>query len=218
MEKLNAIDIKSQIIKIGIKLIEQKLITGTWGNISSRVPNSGYIAITPSGQNYLSLTNDDIVLVDEQGRVVEGKLKPSSEIEVHLSIYRAREDVNAVIHTHSVFASACAVAGKSIPPIIEDLVQVIGGSVDLAKYALPGTIELAHNVNAALKNRNAALMANHGVVCCGHSLAECMTASELVEKAAQIFIYASSLGNVHVLSQDDVNTMHSFYVTDYRQS
>lgn len=214
----NSFDIKSQIIRTGSSLLAKKLVTGTWGNISSRVPNSDYIAITPSGRNYLTLVPNDIVLVDERGTVIEGNLKPSSEMEVHLSIYRVRKDVNAVIHTHSVFASACAVAGKPIPPIIEDLVQNVGGSVDLAQYALPGTKKLAHQVLAALGSKNAALMANHGVVCCGHSLDECMLASELVEKAAQIYIYANTLGNVQVLSPDDIDVMHKFYLTDYRQS
>jgi L-fuculose-phosphate aldolase len=214
----NTIDIKMNILKAGVHLIETKLVTGTWGNISSRIPNSNFIAITPSGRNYLELTANDIVVVDELGQVVEGKLKPSSEMQVHLSIYKARKDVAAIVHTHSIFASACAVAGKCIPPIIEDLVQVVGGSVDIAEYALPGTSELARNVTIALNNKNAVLMANHGVVCCGQSLNESLLACNLVEKAAQIYIYANILGNVQILANDDVKTMHSFYTKEYRQN
>jgi L-ribulose-5-phosphate 4-epimerase len=214
---LTQLDVNKQIVNIGMQLKKKKLIVGTWGNISSRIPDSNIIAITPSGRNYLDLTPNDIVLVNNQGRVIEGKYKPSSETQVHLSIYRERSDVQAIIHTHSIFASAFAVAGKSIPPIIEDLVQVIGGSVDVADYALPGTTELAQNVIKALQDKNAALMANHGMVGCGHSLIESMVACELVEKAAQICIYANSLGNVSTLSTEDVSLMHNFYLKEYRQ-
>jgi len=173
--------------------------------------------VTPSGKGYHEITAADIVVVDEAGAVLEGSFKPSSELPLHLAIYQARPDIQAIIHTHSVFASACAVAHKDIPPIIEDLVQLAGGSVDVATYALPGTDALAQNVVAALGQKNAVLMANHGVVGCGQSLAEGMMACELVEKAAQIFIYANQIGGAQVLSDEDVQVMHKFYVEHYRQ-
>ena len=208
---------KAEILAIGCAMLDKGLVAGTWGNISARIEGTQYIAVTPSGKGYREITADDIVVVDINGIIIEGSYKPSSELPLHLAIYQARPDVQAIIHTHSVFASACAVAHKSIPPIIEDLVQLAGGSVDVATYALPGTDMLAQNVVAALAGKNAVLLANHGVVGCGQSLAEGMMACELVEKAAQIFIYANQIGGAQVLSNDDVEVMHKFYVEYYRQ-
>ncbi|WP_378952234.1 class II aldolase/adducin family protein [Pelosinus sp. sgz500959] len=209
--------IKAEILAVGCSMLDKGLIAGTWGNISARIPGTQFIAVTPSGRGYRELTIDDVVVVDEMGTVIEGGLKPSSELPLHIEIYQARFDVQAIVHTHSVFASACAVAHKGIPPIIEDLVQLVGGGVDVAAYALPGTERLAKNVVAALSIKNAVLMANHGVVGCGQSLTEAMMACELVEKAAQILIYANQLGGAQVLSDEDVEVMHKFYVEYYRQ-
>ncbi|HWR38930.1 MAG TPA: class II aldolase/adducin family protein [Patescibacteria group bacterium] len=207
--------IQKEVVATGQALLHKNLVTGTWGNVSARVPESHYIAITPSGSDYRYLSPADISIVDLQGRVITGEKKPSSELLLHLAIYQARPDVGAVVHTHSVFASACAVAHKPIPPIIEDLVQLVGGSVDVAEYSLPGTRELAANAVKALQNKQAILMANHGMAGCGRSLNEALTACELVEKAAQILIYAQQLGGAQVLGPADVAVMHGFYRQHY---
>lgn len=213
----NTEKIKAEILAIGCMMLDKGLVAGTWGNISARIPGTPFIAITPSGKGYHELTLADIVIIDSVGQVIEGTLKPSSEMPVHLAVYEKRVDVQAVVHTHSIFASACAVAHKSIPPIIEDLVQLVGGGVDVADYALPGTSTLGENIVLALGEKNAVLMANHGVVGCGQSLTEAMMACELVEKAAQIYIYANQIGGAQVLSNEDVGVMHQFYVDYYRK-
>jgi len=209
--------IKTEILAIGCAMLDKGLVAGTWGNISARIPETSFVAITPSGRGYRELTANDVVVVDLTGKVMEGNLKPSSELPLHLAIYRARPDIQGIVHTHSVFASACAVARKIIPPIIEDLVQLVGGGVEVADYALPGTETLAKNIVVALGERNAVLMANHGVVGCGQSLVEGMMACELVEKAAQIYIYANQIGGAQLLSKEDVAIMHEFYVDYYRK-
>jgi L-fuculose-phosphate aldolase len=209
--------IKAEVLQVGHALLKKGLVAGTWGNISARIPETALVAVTPSGKDYHTLTVDDIAIVDGVGIAVEGNFKPSSELPLHLAIYKSRVDIQAIVHTHSVFASACAVAHKSIPPIIEDLIQLTGGSVDVAAYALPGTEILAHNVVMALGNKNAVLMANHGVIGCGQTLAEAMLACELVEKAAQIYIYANQIGGAQILSNEDIGVMHNFYEKYYRQ-
>lgn len=209
--------IKAEVLHIGHTLLDKGLVAGTWGNISARIPGTPLVAVTPSGKNYHGITVDDIVIVDITGVVIEGEFKPSSELPLHLAVYQSRIDIQAIVHTHSVFASACAVAQKSIPPIIEDLVQLTGGSVDVASYALPGTDLLAQNVVRALGNKNAVLMANHGVVGCGQTLGEAMMACELVEKAAQIYIYANQIGGAQILRNDDIDVMHNFYIEYYSQ-
>jgi len=173
--------LKEEIIATGLTLLDKNLVAGSWGNVSSRTACGRLIAITPSGRNYRGLQADDIVIVDYDEHVVEGTLKPSSELPLHSAIYQARSDVKAIVHTHSIFASACAVARRTIPPIIEDLVQLAGGEIEVAVYALPGTKDLATNAVRALGNKNAVLLANHGVIGCGQSLDEALTACELVE-------------------------------------
>lgn len=215
MKTLEAV--KAEIIAAGQALLERGLVAGTWGNISARVPGTGRVAVTPSGRDYRTLKPADIVVVNPDGTVAEGELKPSSELPLHLAVYRRRPDLAAVIHTHSVFASACAVARKALPPVIEDLIQLAGGSIEVADYALPGTAELADNAVRALGDRQAVLLANHGVVGCGADLAEALLACELVEKGAQIFIYASQLGGAQVLSGEDVAAMRRFYLEHYRE-
>lgn len=210
---------RKSIIEFGCMLLDNGLIVGTWGNLSSRVEGTDYIAITPSGRNYRSLDSDDIVIVDLEGNIISGELKPSSEMALHLAIYQERSDINAIIHTHSIFASACAVARHEIPPIVEDVVQLVGGTVKVAEYALNGSIKLAQNAVTALGENNAVLLANHGVVGCGTNLNEAKVACELVEKAAQIYIYANQLpGGAKVLADDDVAIMHDYYLKYYRQS
>lgn len=126
---LMAETIRTEIIAVGQKMVQLGLVAGTWGNISARVPDSSYIAITPSGMDYLSLAPENIVILDLAGNIIDSANVPSSELKLHLAVYLNRSDVNAIVHTHSVYASACAVANKPIPPIIEDLVQMVGGAL-----------------------------------------------------------------------------------------
>lgn len=211
--------LRDDIVATGYQLLDKSLVAGTWGNISASTETEGnnIIAITPSGCNYRTLRPEDIVIVDQAGKVVEGELIPSSELPLHLAIYKVRPDIRAIVHTHSVFASACAVARKPIPAIIEDLVQIAGGSIDVADYALPGSSALAKHAVFALGDKNAVLLANHGVIGCGRTLAEAMMACELVEKGAQIYIYANQLGGAVELSKEDIETMHEFYLEHYRK-
>ena len=207
---------RGDILSAARMLLAKGLVAGTWGNISIRLANDELVAVTPSGRSYDTLRPEDIVIVDYSGEVREGRWKPSSELPLHLAIYDARPDIHAIVHTHSVYASACAVARKAIPPIIEDLIQLNGGAVDVAEYALPGTSSLAESAVRVLADKQAVLLANHGAVCCGHTLAEAMMAGELVEKAAQIFIFASHLGGAVALSSEDVAVMRDFYLNRYR--
>lgn len=210
-------EIRLEVVEAGIRLLNKGLVAGTWGNISTRIAGTDLIAVTPSGRDYRGLKETDIIIIDSAGHIIDGNLKPSSEVPMHLSIYQARPDVGAIVHTHSIFASSCAVARKAIPPIIEDLIQVAGGSIDVADYALPGTGRLAQNVVSGLGSKRAVLLANHGVVCCGNNLDEAMLGCELVEKAAKIYIFAAQIGGAVSLGNEDVKIMHDFYLEHYRR-
>lgn len=209
-------DVRNAILHIGIELLSKGLVTGTWGNISAKLAKSDWIAITPSGRDYMTMQETDIVIVDQGCRLIQGNLKPSSELLLHAAIYKNRPEVNAIVHTHSIFASACAVARKDIPPIIEDLVQIVGGSVQVAEYGFPGTDILAENAVKGLADKQAVLLANHGMIGCGSTLGEAMMVCELVEKAASIYLYAQQLGEAKELAADDVLRMRKFYLEQYR--
>ncbi len=208
---------RDKVVRTGLAMLERGLVAGTWGNVSVRVPGAAQVAVTPSGRDYRGLGPEDVVIVDMAGNKVAGTLTPSSELPLHLAIYAARPDIGAVVHTHSIFASACAAARRALPPVIEDLVQVAGGTIEVAGYALPGTAELAANAVAALGDRQAVLLANHGAVGCGRTADEALLACELVEKGAQIYLYANLMGGAHVLSGEDVAAMRRFFVAHYRR-
>ena len=205
---------RQQIVAAGLKMIEQKMIAGSWGNLSIKI-NTSCCAITPSGRSYDSLNTEDIVVVDMQGNKIVGALIPSSETPLHLAVYKAIPEAQAIVHTHSIYASACAAMHKPIPALIEDLVQIIGGSVDVAEYALPGTEALAANAVKALQNKKAALLANHGVVCWGSSLNSALMTAEIVEKAAQIYCICETMGGAKLLPEADIAVMNDFYKQHY---
>lgn len=205
---------KRLVLEASQKMHEKGLVVGTSGNVSLRLPPQGgreLLAITPSRRYYDLLTIDDIQVIDFEAEPIEGDLVPSVELMLHIGIYRARQNINAIIHTHSVFASAIAVAGLEIPAILDDQVTFIGGEIKLAKYALPGSEELVDNTLAALGERNAVLLANHGVVGLGRTMRDAFTVCELVEKTAKVYLCALTLGEVHPLPTEAVEVEKAFF-------
>ena len=202
------------------RMAEQGYSPGTSGNISVRLKSDGprnLIAITPSGRRKADLKEEDIVVVDFEVEPVEGLLAPSSETLLHIGIYKARPEVRAVIHTHSVYASAAAVAGiEEIPPIIDEMVVLIGGAIRVSEYAFPGTQELADRACAALGERTAALIGNHGAVGVGRDLAEAMDVCALTERLAKIFVLSSLLGGARALPDDAVEAEASIFRMRWR--
>jgi L-fuculose-phosphate aldolase len=205
---------REAIVAMGKELIERKLVAGSWGNISVKIADGVY-AVTPSGRGYANQKPEDIVIIDDACATLDGELTPSSESKLHTAIYNACPEAKAIIHTHSIYASALAAMRKPVPAIIEDIVQIIGGRVNCAEYALPGTQELADNAVTALNGRKAVLLANHGAVCWGKSLEDALIVSEILEKAAQIAIICQSCGGAVELSTEDAEVMHCFYEEHY---
>ncbi|AFM41244.1 ribulose-5-phosphate 4-epimerase-like epimerase or aldolase [Desulfosporosinus acidiphilus SJ4] len=208
---------RQNVVDIGKEILSTKLTVGTWGNISCRVPNHECFVITPTGMNYDILTHDDIVVMDYKGDRLAGSRLPSIELPLHLAIYHARPDVQAIIHTHSAYATAVAAARKEIPGAVEDLVQIVGGNVRVNEYAPPGSKQLGLNTVKALEGRNAVLLANHGMLGVGSNLDEALKVCQIVEKAAKITIFAQLLGGVVELSSEDIEGMRNFYLHSYGQ-
>ena len=207
-------NLKLLIIEAGKKLLLEGLVTRTWGNVSIRVDQT-FMLITPSGRTYNDLTANDIVLVNYHTLKYEGTIKPSSEKGLHCEIYRTRKEINAVIHTHQMNASTVAAARREVPPILDDMVQIIGPSVRVADYALPSTQRIVNKTVKALKGRMAALMANHGAVCIGRDIEEAFVVCQVLEKACKAFIEAEFLGGAKGINIFEAHIMHQFYLRKY---
>ncbi|HEY8909032.1 MAG TPA: class II aldolase/adducin family protein [Desulfosporosinus sp.] len=205
------------VVKKGLEMLTTNLTVGTWGNISCRVQGENYIAITPTGMSYDVLVPEDVVILDLNGDTISGTRKPSVEVPLHLALYNARMDIQAIVHTHSAYATAMAVARREIPGAVEDLVQIVGGNVRVNEYALPGTEQLGINTVKAMEGRNAVLLANHGMLGVGRDLDEAFKVCQVVEKSAQITLLAQLMGGVVELTQDDIDGMRNFYLQGYGQ-
>jgi len=194
---------RKEIIKTGRKMLSTGLTTGTGGNVSCFNREQGLIAITPSGIEYPDLECEDLLVISPRGKIIQGENKPSSETGFHLGIYGKREDVNAVVHTHSVYATTFACLNREIPAV-HYLVGFAGTSVPVAPYATFGTDQLSRNITATLGNYNAVLLANHGLVSVGSSLLQAFNTAEEIELVARICFQAESIGSPAILSNDEM--------------
>jgi len=212
---------KKAVIEAAQEMAKKGLVVGSAGNVSLRLREPGgreLLAITPSGRYYDSLKVDDIVTVDFSGERVEGELRASIEVMMHIEVYKARKKVNAIVHAHPVFCSVIAVAGLEIPPLIDEQVTYIGGEIKVAVYALPGTKELAKNAVSALGSINAVILTNHGALSVGRDLREALTICELLENTAKIYIHALGLGKVQPLPAEVVELEKAFFASIYGES
>ncbi len=211
-------ELKELVVVGGVTMVKQRLTVGTWGNISIRDHETGLIYISPSGVEYEDVRTRDIVVLNENLEVVDGTAVPSIEKAMHAAVYKARSDIGAVIHTHPVYSSVLGVNHMELPGISEDFVQIVGEKIVCSEYALPGTPKLAENVIRALgKERNAVLLPNHGTLCAGRDLREVLKISYVVEKTAQVYIMALSIGTPQLISGEDIREMRYFARNMYGQ-
>ena len=195
------------VVQAAQQLLRLGLVAATSGNVSMRLEGDekeGLIAVTPAGTDYETMTPEDIVVVDYDVDVIEGDTVPSSESLTHVAVYKARSDISAVIHTHSIYASVLAVAGVPLPPILDELVAYLGGPVEVAEYGFPSTEDLGEKAIQAMGERNAVFIRNHGVLAAGRDMPDALRACELVERASQIYIQARALGSVRTLPSEVV--------------
>jgi L-fuculose-phosphate aldolase len=205
-------DAKKAIREMGARLVQTGLVIGTWGNVSVRLGDK--VIITPSGANYTALADEDIPVVDLATGDYEGA-KPSSEKGLHLEVYRQRREIGAVIHVHSPNASTLAAARRELPPILDDVAQLIGSGVRVADYALPSTRKIVRATMRALRGRMAALMANHGAICLGRDLEEAFLCCQVLEKGCKAFIEAEFLGGAKSINRFEAAIMHQFFLRKY---
>lgn len=210
-------DYKKFIVECGLRMLNSGLTVETWGNISVRDPETGLFYLTPSGMAYDIIKPEDVVVMDKDLNIVEGTRKPTIESGMHIGIMNVRPDVNAVIHTHPVDSQIFACLHMDIPPIIDEAAQLLGGTVKCAKYALPGSEDLAKNVIEALGDGASCLMANHGAVCVGKDMDTAFRVCTVLEMTAKIYHAALTIGKPEPIDEDKVLFMKDFVANHYGQ-
>jgi L-fuculose-phosphate aldolase len=197
--------LREEVARVAKQLIDSGLVTGTSGNVSASTPE-GDVLMTPSGIDYGELEPDDVVLVGVAGEVLEGSLQPSTETPMHTGIYRARPEVGAVVHTHSVFATTLACLGWTIPPVHYMLTTLSeDGEIPLAPYTTYGTEQLADYAAEALgESRNACLLQNHGTITVGDSPEKAFSRTVVLEEMAEIYYRTRVAGGPVLLAPEQV--------------
>jgi ribulose-5-phosphate 4-epimerase/fuculose-1-phosphate aldolase len=182
---------KQQVVTTARLLVEKGIFKGTAGNLSVRVEGQPSFAITPSNYDYMQMTPEDVCVLDGQAKILQGELKPSIESGLHAAVYQVRPDVNAVIHTHQVYASALAVVNAPIPALFDEQIRFLGRAVEIIPYAPSGTPFLKNNVKSKLRSGyNAYILQNHGALVLGSTVERAVHNIELLEKCALAYLLA----------------------------
>jgi len=216
-------ELRHQVHRGNMALPQAGLVTWTSGNVSGRDPATGYVAIKPSGVPYESLDATDIVILDLDGRIVEGALKPSVDAPTHLYVYRHRPDVMGIVHTHSTFATAFAAHGLAIPVYLTAIADEFGGPIPVGAYAKIGEEEIGQEIVRSIGASPAILMKNHGVFTVGQSVMSAVKAAVMTEDVARTVYYALTLGSaLHIgppceIPEDEVRRAHRRYIDKYGQ-
>lgn len=207
---------REDVVEYCKKLITADLTKGTGGNISIFNREKGLMAVSPSGIDYFETEPEDIVVMDLEGNVVDGKRKPSSEHGLHSIFYVERDDIDAVVHTHSIYSTVLATLGEGLPAS-SYLVAFSGLDVRCAPYESFGTPELARVVFDAMVDRNAAFMANHGLITGGKDILNAFNIAEQIEHCAEIYVKARAIGKPVILDEEEMKRMIVKFNDSYGQ-
>ncbi len=197
---------RNLLVEYGKKLISHRLTTGTGGNLSVLNREKELIAITPTGLQYFDTSPEDIVVLNLDGGIVEGKRDPSSELRMHRYVYQHREDLEALVHVHSKYATTLSCLRWELPAV-HYLVAFAGKNIRCAHYATFGSEELARNTFAAMKNRKAALLANHGLLAGDKDLPTAFAIAEEIEFCAEIYYRSKCIGEPVILPDNEMKVV-----------
>ena len=209
--------LREQLVHMAQRMVSTGLVRGTSGNASVREPGADRALITPSGVDYETMTPEDVVLVDLMGRRIGPGLIPSVDTPIHVAIYRARPDVGACIHTHSIYATAFSIVGREIPPLVTESAAYLGGALRVIEYVPPAQPDTGDAVAKGLGGDRAVLLPNHGVVAVGEDLRKAFGAATAVEESAHVALIALQLGEPVRVSDSEIARMHEFIHRQYGQ-
>jgi L-ribulose-5-phosphate 4-epimerase len=210
--------LKEELVQLHLELPKYNLVVWTGGNVSARDPETGLVVIKASGIRYEEMRPQHMVVVDMNGKVVEGDYKPSSDLYSHLYIYQHREDVGGVVHTHSAYATAFAAVNMSIPVVLTAIADEFGGPIPCAGFALIGDDAIGKVVVESIGKSPAVLLKNHGVFAIGKNAMAAVKAAVMTEDNAKTVWLAMQLGKPGEIPQEDVAKLHQRYRHDYGQN
>lgn len=197
---------REQIVEYGKKLVTSNLTKGTGGNLSIFNREKSLMCISPSGIDYFEIKPEDVVVLDLNGNKVDGNKEPSSEYDMHRIFYANREDIDAIIHTHTMYATTLACLHWSLPPV-HYMIALAGLDVRCAEYATYGTKELAKNAFEAMKDRYAVLLANHGLLAGAKDIANAFNITEEIEYCAELYYRTKAIGEPVILPKEEMVLM-----------
>ena len=209
--------LKEQLYELHLELPKNNLVKWTGGNVSVRDPATGFVVIKPSGLRYEALRPEHMVILDLDGKRVDGDLKPSSDTASHLYIYRHRQDINGIVHTHSPYATAFAALGKPIPVYLTAMGDEFGGPVPCGGFALIGSEAIGQVVVDFIGDSPAVLLKNHGVFTVGPSAEAAVKAAVMVEDVAHTVWIALQMGQPDEITPENVAKLHHRYTQEYGQ-
>ena len=209
--------LKEELVQLHLELPKNNLVVWTGGNVSARDAASGLVVIKASGIRYEDMRAEHMLVVDMDGRVVEGNLKPSSDTASHLYIYKHRPDVGGVVHTHSVYASAFAAVNKPIPVVLTAIADEFGGPIPCGGFALIGDEAIGKVVVESIGKSPAVLLKNHGVFTIGKNAKSAVKAAVMTEDNAKTVWLALQIGVPDEIPQEHVDRLHQRYTQVYGQ-
>ena len=202
---------------MNLELPKHGLVTWTSGNVSGRDPETGYVVIKPSGVRYADLTPESMVVVDLEGTVVEGPLKPSVDTATHLYVYRHRPDVGGVVHTHSTYATSFALLGQAIPVYLTAMADEFGTEIPIGAYCQIGDEQIGQEIVRSIGDSPAILIKSHGVFTIGKNAEAAVKAAVMTEDVAKTVHIALLRGHAEPLPADEVARLHRVYLNNYGQ-
>lgn len=209
--------LKEQLVQLHLELPKNSLVMWTGGNISARDAETGLVVIKASGIRYEDMQPEHMVVVDIDGKIVEGDFKPSSDVYSHLYIYKNRPDVFGIVHTHSRYATAFAAVGKEIPCVLTAMADEFGGPIPCGGFALIGDEAIGKVVVDSIGKSPAVLLKNHGVFTIGKNASAAVKAAIMTEDVAATVWMAMQIGIPDVIPQEDVDKLHQRYINVYGQ-
>ena len=209
--------LRQHVYELHIELPRHNLVVWTMGNVSARDPETNLVVIKPSGVRYEEMHPEDMVIVDLDANVVEGKYKYSSDTLTHLYVYRHRPDVFGVVHTHSTFATAFAAVGKPIPCFLTGVADEFGGEIPVGGFSLIGGMDIGKTIVDCIGKSKAILMQNHGVFTIGKTAKDAVKAAVMAEDAARTSYYAMQLGTPIPIAPEDIARLNDRYTNVYGQ-